>query len=71
MNRKQHRPEGRNGSVADGQGDVPKGEATPMENFAILTRKILAVSNDQLKEKQRRYEIANAGRRKRKPREGI
>jgi hypothetical protein len=37
-----------------------------MERFKTLTRRVLAVSNKQVKEEEKRFSTANANRRKRR-----
>jgi hypothetical protein len=69
MNRKQRRPESRRDSVA-APCDAPKGDATPMENFKTLTRRLLNVTRSDVQEQQDRFDIENAARRKGRVREG-
>lgn len=38
--------------------------ATTMDRFKRLTCKLLSVSNEQVKEEQRRFDLENAARRK-------
>ena len=57
MNRKPSKPEGQSASTEANDA------ATPMGKFEELTRRLLKVTPDQLKEEQRRYE-SGKGRRK-------